>query len=121
VVLTTVTTWDPKSDTYYKYTAPPKRAVGRSVDVRVAGTHAVAWATTGDAGPETLTVETYGDPNMSWRSDQQGGRRHADHRRGGDSVGRIEGVAGTIEAPCATVDRRPTRADHASRGTFTRP
>ena len=67
VSLTMVTTWDAKSGMYYQYTVPPRGNASKSIGMRVPGTRAIAWATVG-AGPEMLTVETYEDKAMTWRS-----------------------------------------------------
>ena len=75
VALTFVTTWDPKSDTYYKYTVTARGAPSKSIGMRVPNTNSIAWATIG-GGPEMLTRETYDAKKMTWRSlmiDKAGG------------------------------------------------
>ena len=67
VALTMVTTWDPKSDTYYQYTLPPRGPASKAVGIRVPNTRAIAWATAGK-GPAMVTVESYEDKKMTWRS-----------------------------------------------------
>ena len=68
ISLTMVTTWDAKSGVYYQYTLPPRGPVSKSVGMRVPGTRSIAWSTVGAGGPEMVTVETYEDKKMSWRS-----------------------------------------------------
>jgi hypothetical protein len=41
---------------------------GVSLTMRVPGTRCIAWATIGAGGPEMITVETYEDKRMTWRS-----------------------------------------------------
>lgn len=67
VLFTMVTTWDEKSGMYYKYVLPPDGTVGRSVGLRVPDTRSIAWAAIGE-GPDSISVETYEDKKMSWRS-----------------------------------------------------
>jgi hypothetical protein len=65
VTLTMVTTWDAKSDVYYKYTMTGKGPPTKSIGMRVPGARAIAWAPVGGG---MITVETYDDRKMSWRS-----------------------------------------------------
>lgn len=62
-----LTTWDEKSGVYYKYVLPPEGPMSRSIGMRVPGTRSIAWSATGE-GPESISVETYEDRKMSWRS-----------------------------------------------------
>ena len=67
VSFTMVTTWDEKSGMYYKYVLPPEGPMSRSIGMRVPATRSIAWAAIGE-GPESISVETYDDKKMSWRS-----------------------------------------------------
>ena len=68
VTLTVVVAWDPRTDTYYQYLVPPKGAPSKAVGIRVPDTRSIAWSTVGPGGPEMVTVETYADEKMTWRS-----------------------------------------------------
>jgi hypothetical protein len=52
---------------YYKYVLPPEGPMSRSIGMRVPNTRSIAWSATGE-GPESISVETYDDTKMSWRS-----------------------------------------------------
>jgi hypothetical protein len=67
VAMTLVVAWDPKTGIYYQYNVPPKGKPSKSIGMRVPNTRSIAWATVA-GGPEMVTVETYDEKKMTWRS-----------------------------------------------------
>lgn len=68
VALTMVVAWDSKTGIYYQYTVPPKGPTSKAIGMRVPDTRSIAWATVRAGGQEMISVESYQDERMTWRS-----------------------------------------------------